>query len=134
MNNLRNGKVNFNKFSRIVLVRLNEKLHILWVFQVSILECVISLIKKSYLRIWSVLRIVISIRMSCRWITEIDKESWNLMIIKVRTNAKTCFRYVSFDKELMFRYQLRLDTVGNTQMIIWILLHGHWSSWVDLSV
>ena len=72
MNNLRNGKVNFNKFSRIVLVRHNEKLYILCVFQVSILECVISLIKKNYLLIWSVLRIVISIHMSCRWITEID--------------------------------------------------------------
>ena len=33
------------------------------------------------------------------------------MIINVRKNAKACFRYVSVDKELMFRYQIRLDTV-----------------------
>ena len=33
------------------------------------------------------------------------------MIINVRTNTKACFRYVSFDKELIFRYQIRLDTV-----------------------
>ena len=39
------------------------------------------------------------------------KESWNLIIYDIRPDAKALIKDVSVDKELMFRYQIRLDTV-----------------------
>ena len=38
-------------------------------------------------------------------------ERWNSIIYGVRPDAKALFKDVSVDKELKFRYQLRLDTV-----------------------
>ena len=38
-------------------------------------------------------------------------ERWNLIIYGVRPDAKALIKDVSVDKELKFRYQLRLDTV-----------------------
>ena len=38
-------------------------------------------------------------------------ERWNLIIYGIRPDAKALIKDVSVDKELMFRYQIRLDTV-----------------------
>ena len=38
-------------------------------------------------------------------------ERWNLIIYGIHPDAKALIKDVSVDKELMFRYQIRLDNV-----------------------